>query len=86
MSRSTSLRVLNVCSASVRKSLQGLDYNISSSRAEAFDELGGVAELLGDNLMVKECAKRVKDHFMGKESKRPSQVSKTLFKNGLQGR
>ena len=36
------------CSASVRKSLQGLDY-ISSSGAEAFDELGVAAEMLGNN-------------------------------------
>lgn len=62
MSRSTLLRVLNVCSASVRKSLQGLDY-ISSSGAEAFDELSGVVEMLGDNGQGMSWAKRVKDHL-----------------------
>ena len=40
-------RILNVCAASTRKSLQGLDY-ISSAGAEAFDDLCGVAETLGD--------------------------------------
>ena len=62
MSRSTLLRVLNVCSASVRKSLQGLDY-ISSSGAEAFDELIGVAEMLGDNGKGMSWTKRVGDHL-----------------------
>ena len=62
MSRSTLLRVLNVCSASVRKSLQGLDY-ISSSGAEAFDELIGVAEMLGDNGKGMSWTKRVEDHL-----------------------
>ena len=65
MSRSTLLRVLNLCSASVRKSLQGLDY-ISSSGAEAFDELGVVAE----NGQGMSWAKRVKDHL--KSAKRYS--------------
>ena len=45
--RSTLLRVLSVCSASSRKSLQGLDY-ISSSGAQALDNLAEVAEKLGD--------------------------------------
>lgn len=47
LSRSTLLRILNVCAASVRKSLQGLDY-ISSSGAQAFEDLCEVAETLGD--------------------------------------
>ena len=47
LSRSTLVRILNVCSASVRKSLQGLDY-FSSSGAQAFDDLRKVAEILGD--------------------------------------
>ena len=47
LSRSTLVRNLNVCPASVRKSLQGLDY-ISSSGAQAFDDLCEVSELLGD--------------------------------------
>ena len=41
------LRVLSICSASSRKSLQGLDY-ISSLGAQAFDNLAEVAEKLGD--------------------------------------
>ncbi|KAK3716258.1 hypothetical protein QZH41_008149 [Actinostola sp. cb2023] len=44
LSRST--RMLNVCSTSVRKSLQGLDY-IRSSGFQAFDDLHNVAEKLG---------------------------------------
>ena len=47
LSRSTLLRVSSVCSASSRKSLQGFDY-ISSSGAQAFDNLAEVAEKLGD--------------------------------------
>ena len=46
LSRSKLLRVLSVCSACSRKSLQGLDY-ISSSGAPAFDNLAEVAEKLG---------------------------------------
>lgn len=41
------LRILSVCLASSRKSLQGLDY-ISSLGAQAFDNLAEVAENLGD--------------------------------------
>jgi hypothetical protein len=48
MSRSTLLRVLNVCSASTRKSLQGF----LSVWAEAFDELQKVVDKLVD-----ECGK-----------------------------
>ena len=47
LSRSTLLRILNVCAASVRKSLQGLDY-ISSAGAQAFEDLCKVVEMLGD--------------------------------------
>jgi len=45
--RSTLLRILKTCAASVRKSLQGLDY-ISSSGTEAFEDLLEVTETLGD--------------------------------------
>ena len=38
MSRSTLCKVLSVCSASTRKSLQGLDY-VSAAGTKAFDEL-----------------------------------------------
>ena len=47
MSGSSLCRVLNVCSASVRKSLQGLDY-FSSDGAKAFDDMEEVVEKLGD--------------------------------------
>ena len=47
VSRSTLLGILSVCAASVRKTLQGLDY-ISSSGAQAFDDLCEVAEAVGD--------------------------------------
>lgn len=40
MSRSTLCKVLSVCSASTRKSLQGLDY-VSTVGVKAFDELDG---------------------------------------------
>jgi hypothetical protein len=43
------LRILNVCSASVRKSLQGIDY-FSAAGAEAFDNLISVVEQLGKDL------------------------------------
>lgn len=47
MSRSSLCRVLKVCSASVRKSLQGLDY-FSAEGAKAFDDVEEVVEKLGD--------------------------------------
>ncbi len=47
MSRSMLRRVLNMCSASVRKSLQGLDY-ILAMGGRAFDELENVVDKLGD--------------------------------------
>jgi hypothetical protein len=47
-SRSTLYRILNVCSTSVLKSLQGLDY-LSASGAEAFDKLQDIVEKLGDS-------------------------------------
>ena len=43
LSRSTLLRILSTCSASTRKSLQGLDY-VSSTGAQAFEELLDVVE------------------------------------------
>lgn len=46
-SRSTLCRILSVCSASVRKSLQGLDY-LSANGATAFDDLENLVENLGD--------------------------------------
>ena len=42
-SRSTMLRILTECSASVRKSLQGLDYFVAEG-ARAFDDLASIVE------------------------------------------
>ena len=47
LGRSTLIRILKTCAASMRKSLQGLDY-ISCLGAEAFDDLLEVIEVLGD--------------------------------------
>jgi hypothetical protein len=47
MSRSSLCRVLTVCSASVRKSLQGLDY-FSADGAQAFDDIEELVQKLGD--------------------------------------
>lgn len=42
------LRILDACSASQQKSLQGLD-NITSAGADAFDNLVGVVQALGED-------------------------------------
>ncbi len=47
-SHSSLSRILNVCAASTRKSLQDLDYS-SAEGAKAFDDLVEVADKLGDN-------------------------------------
>ena len=47
MSRSTLCRVLKVCSASVRKSLQGLEY-FSADGAKAYNDLEEIVQKLGD--------------------------------------
>ena len=47
MSRSTLCKVLKVCSASTRKSLQGLDY-VSAAGAKAFEVLEEVVKKLED--------------------------------------
>lgn len=67
LSRSTLLRILSVCSASVRTSLQGLDY-ISSSGAQSFDDLAEVVDKLGDLCMGMGWAKTKKEQL--KSSKR----------------
>ena len=46
-SQSTMLRILTACTATVRKSLQGLDY-IAAEGGKAFDDLISVLEKLGD--------------------------------------
>ena len=47
LSRSSLYRVLKVCAASTRTSLQGLDY-FTSDGAKAFDDLIAIADKLGD--------------------------------------
>jgi hypothetical protein len=47
LSRSSLLRILEVCSASIRKSLQGIDY-ITASGSKAFDDLEDVVDKLGE--------------------------------------
>ena len=56
LSRRALLNILSVCSASVHKSLQGLDC-ISSTRAEAFNDLCDVVQRLGDSFMGMSWAK-----------------------------
>lgn len=51
LSRSTLLRILQVCSASTRKSLQGLDY-FSANGAEAFDNIEDIVDRLGENMEI----------------------------------
>ena len=60
LSRRTLLRILTVGSASVRKSLQGLDY-ISSAGSQAFDDLADVVNRLGDEVMGMTWAREQKE-------------------------
>ena len=46
MSHSSLCRILNVCSASIRKSLQGLDY-FTADAAKAFDDVQEIIQKLG---------------------------------------
>ncbi len=76
MSHSTLRRVLNVCSASVRTSLQGLDY-ISTMGGQAFDDLENLVDMLGDRYgkgltWAKQTSQKLKD-------------AKRYFKRRLQG-
>ena len=48
ISWSSLFRILHVCSASLHKPLQGLDY-VSSEGAKAFHDIAEVADKLGDN-------------------------------------
>ena len=52
MSRTTLCRILNVCSATVHKSPQGIDY-VAAEGAKAFDDLEDVVETLGDIQRIK---------------------------------
>lgn len=57
-SESTMLRVLSECSASVRKSLQGLDY-FAAEGARAFDDLVAMVHQISENSASKEWETRV---------------------------
>jgi len=59
LSRSSLLRILQVCSASVRTSLQGLDY-ITESGSKGFDDLEDVVDRLGDLRQDMSWAKQTK--------------------------
>ena len=62
LSRRTLLRILSVCSASTRKSLQGLDY-VSSAGSQAFDDLSDVVDRLGEELMGMTWAREIKERL-----------------------
>lgn len=62
LSSQTLLKILSVCSASVRKLLQGLDY-VSSNGAQAFDELCDVAQRLGDDFKGMSWAREQREHL-----------------------
>ena len=59
MSKHTLLRVLDVCSASVRKSLQGLD-NFSARGTKAFEDLCETVDRIADQANSKAWAKETK--------------------------
>ena len=60
-SRSTMLRILTECSASVRKSLEGLDY-FAAEGARAFDDLASIVEDISSlRADGREWAWRIKD-------------------------
>ena len=81
MSRRILLRILSVCSASVRKSLQGLDY-ISSAVGQAFDDLAEVVNRLGDEFMGMTWAREQKERL--KSAKRYLKVDfKVKLKKSL---
>lgn len=56
------MRILNVCSASVRKSLQGLDY-ISCASSQAFEDVHDVVNRLGDSFMGMTWARKQKERL-----------------------
>ena len=59
MSKSTLLRVLDACSASVRKSLQGLD-NFSAQGSNAFDDLCETVDRIEERAKSQAWAKETK--------------------------
>ena len=56
-SPSTMLHILSSCSATVRKSLQGLDY-FTANGAKAFDDLLSIAEKIGDRIRDRQWVER----------------------------
>lgn len=70
MSKSTLLRVLDACSASVRKSLQGLD-NFSAQGSSAFEDLCETVDRITD---------QAKSQALAKETKQILQSSKQYLK------
>ena len=59
MSKRTQLRVLNVCSASVRTSLQGLD-NFSAQGSKAIEDLSEIVDKIADQEKSQAWAKEMK--------------------------
>ena len=59
MSKSTLLRVLDACSASVPKSLQGLD-NFSAQGSNAFDDLCETVDRIAERVKSRAWAKETK--------------------------
>lgn len=59
-STSTMLRILSSCTATVRKSLHGLDY-FAAEGAKAFDDLMAIVEKLGERQWVRRCQRALKE-------------------------
>jgi hypothetical protein len=62
LSRSSLHRILSVCSASSRKSLQGID-NFKAAGAKAFDDLEELVDSIGDSEMGMSWAKSQKENL-----------------------
>ena len=75
-SYSTMHRILTSCTASVRKSLQGLDY-ISAEGGTAFDELSAVVDKLIDHGLDKHKGTTYQEYL--KEGKQPTIVFNLLL-------
>lgn len=73
-SKSTMLRILSCCSASVRKSLQGLDY-FTAEGGKGIDDLVSIAEKLGEGGMSKKWVQSTSEQL-----KRGKQYLKSDFK------
>ncbi len=70
------LNILSTCSATVRKSLQGLDY-IAANGSKAFDDLCAAVTLL------QECGAISRE---SKTNAKFTEIGQTLSKVGLQGK